>query len=131
MTVPACAELDVRNKMQTTLFVFFSLKATHFKVGKWFTLFCQTALRGTLSHVLCTPVGQSCCGKTDALLLQLASLSLPHLLPPLVLQREKGVGSLTSPVALDGGITGLTTLNLTPLLITCRISRLAPRGVLS
>lgn len=42
-----------------------------------------------------------------------------------------GGASLTSPVALDGGITGLTSLNLTPLLITCRISRLAPRGVLS
>lgn len=30
-----------------------------------------------------------------------------------------------------GGITGLSSLNLTPLLITCWISLLAPGGVLS
>lgn len=60
----------------------------------------------------------------------LSYLSIPSL--SLNTQEEKALRSgLTSPVALEGGITGLSFLNLTPLLITCWLSLLAPSRVLS
>lgn len=51
-----------------------------------------------------------------------------------VSQCSGGKGSPVGPYltrGIGGGITGLSSLNLTPLLITCRISLLAPSGVLS
>lgn len=125
--------------LQTMLFVFLSLKVTHLKqllqeMRITLFLFNRTAFRGPLSHMLCIPVGQSFTPKTKLMHSCADSPPCRSLTSCLSLAPRRGMwvgASLTSPVALDGGITGLTSLNLTPLLITCRISRLAPRGVLS
>lgn len=84
-----------------------------------------------LFHLLSSPLyNVSVLLTHPSLSLNPTSLSLPLSLS----QRSGGKGSPVRPYltrGIGGGIKGLSSLNLTPLLITCRISLLAPSRVLS